>query len=138
MPDYRPLMSALADEYEQWTDIPVSKLIRPALAWWEASDRHEALTEARDATYSKLWHIIMPRALYDVAALREGEHSGLQDSGADLAIEMALAITEYAMADLLDVFDARKDALAERDGPDPDELLERARDERDRVAGWAA
>lgn len=100
--DYRLLMQDLASEYTHFSDVPVTILIRPAVAWLEQLPDHsvcEPLTESRQPTWLKVWRHHIPRAGYELAAMREDEPHHLIDAAADLAISITMAIVEYALPD---------------------------------------
>jgi len=138
MSDYRPLMRELAQDYEFFSDIPASLLIKPAMAWFEEQDDDracQALTEARQPTFLKVWRHHLPRAGYELAALRANEHSTFMDAAADLAISISLAIVEWCMPDLLGAFDEGREALAPPcSDEEADDRIERARDMQREVA----
>ena len=136
--NYQALMRELAQDYENFADIPASLLIKPAMAWLEAQDDDRAcqsLTEARRPTFLKVWRHHMPRAGYELAAMRADEHNTFMDAAADLAISTSLAIVEWCMPDLLDAFDEGREEFAPPcSDEEADDRIERARDMQREVA----
>lgn len=135
--DYRLLMRDLAQDYECFSDIPVLKLYEPALAWWMSRnelDCYEPFTECPRATYIKLWQVMGPSMMEEFIKLMHKQENRFQDVSAKLAIEIASAVTMYALHDLSDAFDYEKDMQIRISDEEADDRIQRAADMRREVA----
>lgn len=133
--NYQALMRELAQDYDNFADIPVLKLYEPALAWWMSrseSGCYEPFTECPRATYIKLWQVMGPSMMEEFIKLAHKQDNRFQEVSAKLAIEIASAVTMYALSDLSDAFDYEKDMTVS--DIEADDRIERARDMRREVA----
>lgn len=126
---YQSLMRDLAHDYDSFSDIPVLSLYEPALEWWMSrpeSDAYEPVTDCPRGTYIKLWQVLGPRMMQEFVSLMHKRDNKFQDAAAKLSIEIASAVTMYALEDLSESFDYEKD-VSVSDVIESDRL-ERARD----------